>query len=299
VLQNYRVERARGYGAERRRRLRSQHQRATHASIDAGGPSWPSRTTRHTATPVTRAPFDPATDYYRLLGVAPTASPEEIQAAYRRLAKAYHPDLNAGSTAAAARMARVNAAKSVLLQPAVRAAYDQQRSLRFGTPPRAAARPVVVGAYRDVQYAARYAPRPTSWSTMPPRKAGPRLDRQSAILLAIVAPLLCALILYVVDAVEVAGRPTPTPPPDLAFNQRTQPRSEGTAQAAFYMVAGQPPSRSLAVIANNEIRSHLDTSPEGETLRAVGRKLVQAGTTGDDQAWQAAVMDLCVLARHC
>jgi curved DNA-binding protein len=54
-----------------------------------------------------RAPFDPATDYYRLLGVASSASAEQIQAAYRRLAKAYHPDLNAGSTVAAARKARV------------------------------------------------------------------------------------------------------------------------------------------------------------------------------------------------
>jgi curved DNA-binding protein CbpA len=257
-----------------------------------------------------RAPFDPSTDYYRLLGVPPTAAPDEIQAAYRRLAKAYHPDLNAGSPSAAARMARVNVAKSVLLDPHVRSAYDQVRRARFGpvagsagaARPRpapagpAAARRVAAG--HPGARAAYPAARTVAWSAVP-RRGGRRLDRHSAILLAVVAPLLGALLLYVVDAVEVAGRPTPAPPPDLAFTQRPHARTEGTAQTAFFMVAGQPPNRGLAISANNEIRSALDSTPEGEMLRAVGRRLVQAGTTGDQQAWDSAVLDLCVLAKHC
>src|SRR5919201_5262504 len=77
-----------------------------------------------------RVPFDPATDYYRLLGCRPGASAEELQAAYRRLAKTYHPDLHAGSAIAAARMARVNAAKAVLLDRETRAIYDRVRAVR-------------------------------------------------------------------------------------------------------------------------------------------------------------------------
>jgi curved DNA-binding protein CbpA len=47
---------------------------------------------------MTRLLFDPATDYCRLLGVKPNATPHEIRAAYRRLARAYHPDIHPGST---------------------------------------------------------------------------------------------------------------------------------------------------------------------------------------------------------
>lgn len=56
-------------------------------------------------------------DPYKVLGVGPDASDEEIKRAYRRLAKKYHPDLNPGDQEAAARMQEVNAAYEQIKNP--------------------------------------------------------------------------------------------------------------------------------------------------------------------------------------
>lgn len=49
-------------------------------------------------------------DPYKVLGVSPSASEEEIAKAYRKLAKKYHPDVNHGSEEAAKKMSEINAA---------------------------------------------------------------------------------------------------------------------------------------------------------------------------------------------
>ena len=56
-------------------------------------------------------------DPYKVLGVSPDASDEEIKQAYRRLAKKYHPDLNPGDEAAAKKMQEVNAAYEQIKNP--------------------------------------------------------------------------------------------------------------------------------------------------------------------------------------
>ena len=56
-------------------------------------------------------------DPYKVLGVSPNASDEEIKKAYRNLAKKYHPDLNPGDAYAAQKMQEINAAYDMLKNP--------------------------------------------------------------------------------------------------------------------------------------------------------------------------------------
>ena len=56
-------------------------------------------------------------DPYKILGVSPNASDEEIKRAYRRLAKEYHPDRNPGDREAARKMQEVNAAYEQIKNP--------------------------------------------------------------------------------------------------------------------------------------------------------------------------------------
>ncbi len=67
----------------------------------------------------------PKRDYYQILSVARSASRKEIQAAYRRLARQYHPDVTGGDKAAEERFKEINAAHEVLSDNKKRAAYDR------------------------------------------------------------------------------------------------------------------------------------------------------------------------------
>jgi curved DNA-binding protein CbpA len=86
----------------------------------------------------------PDPDHYQLLGVAPGASREEIAQAWRRRARAEHPDRQPSETGdeAAGRFRILAEAYRVLSDPARRAAYD--RSLGGGQPGAGMPPPVAV-----------------------------------------------------------------------------------------------------------------------------------------------------------
>ena len=63
-------------------------------------------------------------NYYEILGVSKTASADEIKAAYRKLAKQYHPDLHPGDAAAAEKFKEINEANETLSDAQKRKQYD-------------------------------------------------------------------------------------------------------------------------------------------------------------------------------
>ena len=69
-----------------------------------------------------------AKNYYEILGVPKTASTDEIKAAYRKLAKQYHPDLHPGDKAVAEKFKEINEANAILSDDAKRKQYDFEQA---------------------------------------------------------------------------------------------------------------------------------------------------------------------------
>jgi molecular chaperone DnaJ len=75
------------------------------------------------------------TDYYELLGVPRKASVKDIRAAFRKLARKYHPDLNPGDQAAEEKFKQIQEAYDVLSDSKKRQMYDQYGFYSENLPP--------------------------------------------------------------------------------------------------------------------------------------------------------------------
>jgi len=95
-----------------------------------------------------------AEDLYTVLGVAKSASADDIRSAFRKLAKKHHPDLNPGNKVAEERFKTISAANEILSDPEQRKKYDAGEIDETGAqkaPPRG------YRDYADAAPGARYA----------------------------------------------------------------------------------------------------------------------------------------------
>jgi curved DNA-binding protein len=70
-------------------------------------------------------------DYYSVLGVEKSATPDEIKTRYRKLAKQYHPDKNPGNKEAEEKFKKLSEAYAVLSDPEKKKKYDAVGSEKF------------------------------------------------------------------------------------------------------------------------------------------------------------------------
>ena len=89
-------------------------------------------------------------DYYEVLGVAKTATDQEIKSAYRKLALKYHPDRNPGDKAAEEQFKEAAEAYSVLADTDKRHMYDRFGHAGLGGAATGGFDPTVFTGFEDI-----------------------------------------------------------------------------------------------------------------------------------------------------
>ena len=192
-------------------------------------------------------------DYYSILEVAQTASPETIRAAFKSLVQRYHPDRNPGDATATRQTQLLNDAYSVLSDPLRRADYDARRG-RAGTNRKTSA--TRFGASFDVE-------------DSPPQQATHQEQRSSAAyitnrgrdvpIIVILASLgiVATLGLGVYRAVNVQGTPSGPATKTAARGSAVEPTG-GRAAISGQDSAVHAPSPSGREAARVEVRPPVD-----------------------------------------
>ena len=177
-------------------------------------------------------------DFYQILQVHPSAIPEVVDAAYRRLALKYHPDRN-GTPEATSAMRQLNLAYEVLRDPGKRAAYDGQRAQRRPSRPTS---PTSESAGPSSEHAQRpHGPPPVSSD---PRDVRASYKTPISILLFVVVAVV-GVLYSILSGGEAADRPT-------------------------QLSAGQPRSSSLPILPSTTRRPPPIETPLGIAASAFG-----------------------------
>ncbi|MCA3560080.1 MAG: J domain-containing protein [Aestuariivirga sp.] len=226
-------------------------------------------------------------DHYAALGIDPTADPEVIAAAYRALAKKFHPDTGAAAgTADAERFEAIQQAYEVLRRPETRRAYDlellaateaelqthiaSKRRLAVRGRGRAAAPLPDLGDIRPV---------PVTGPGGPGEKPAPH--RRQATRMHFAIPLVLVLLLgggawlFLPRGPDASPRPSPSPPQVAAVTPAPQP------QVAAAIPAPQPPQPAVIKPASPVAPSAV----EPQTNSAAGQPVF--GSTGAMEAADA------------
>jgi curved DNA-binding protein CbpA len=157
------------------------------------------------------------TNYYIVLGVSNTAAFEEIKAAYRELAKKYHPDKNPGNKAAEDFFKEVQQAYAVLSNPEKRRKYDLK--FNYGATQEKAKRtaytPYGGNAYQYAQQQAQNKQQPKSPKT---KAAKPDKSENYYILISVgVAMILLYFIISYNEKENIPVQKVISPKQDSGF----------------------------------------------------------------------------------
>ena len=125
-------------------------------------------------------------DQYEILQVSPTAESEVIDAAYRSLARRYHPDVNSSHNAAEV-MRKLNLAYQVLGNRERRTEYDRRRALRASA-----------GGSYDTERSRARSPRPRPETKIP--KTPPQRERDTFWLGTALLGLLLVIVIMAATA---------------------------------------------------------------------------------------------------
>jgi curved DNA-binding protein CbpA len=193
-------------------------------------------------------------DLYKTLGVDRSAPAEVIEAAYRALAKKYHPDTNRTDPTAAARFRSIQLAYETLRDPSLRATWDRANPVVANRPAQASSLkpPPSSASSASPPNASSKAPPPPHgtyrWPTpdQPPTSPTDSNQRRNAALIGIVLLLIVGLAknggMFDTDAAgrtstptaqaRVTSTPTSTKSPGPSPTPRHRPEATMTAARA-------------------------------------------------------------------